>query len=144
MRGVVSLFAGLVFGIGLIVADMTNPVKIQNFLDIFGTWDPSLIFVMGGAIAVTMPAFIYLKKQQKPLFSEDFGWPSRTDLDVKLITGSAIFGLGWGLGGAIGAKIGAGTVIGPQSFVGTDATIGTMGFLREGVRIGARAPCLCK
>jgi uncharacterized membrane protein YedE/YeeE len=99
MRGVVSLLSGLIFGIGLIVADMTNPAKVQNFLDIAGTWDPSLIFVMGGAIAVTMPCFMYLKKQEKPLFGEDFGWPSRTDLDPKLVTGSAIFGFGWGLGG---------------------------------------------
>ena len=99
MRAIVSLLGGLVFGIGLIVADMTNPAKIQNFLDIFGTWDPSLILVMGGAVAVTMPAFMYLKKLKRPLFAEDFGWPSRTDLDPKLITGSAIFGLGWGLGG---------------------------------------------
>lgn len=99
MRGIVSLVAGLIFGIGLIVADMTNPAKVQNFLDIAGTWDPSLIFVMGGAIAVTMPAFMFLKTRDKPLFGEDFGWPSRTDLDPKLITGSAIFGLGWGLGG---------------------------------------------
>ena len=99
MRAVVSLFAGLIFGIGLIVSGMTNPLKIQNFLDVFGLWDPSLVFVMGGAIAVAMPAFHYLKKQDKPLFGEDFGWPSRTDLDLKLITGSAIFGFGWGLGG---------------------------------------------
>lgn len=99
MRGIVSLFAGVLFGIGLIVADMTNPAKVQNFLDIAGTWDPSLMFVMGGAIAVTMPAFMYLKKKEKPLFGEDFGWPSRNDLDLKLVTGSAIFGLGWGLGG---------------------------------------------
>ncbi len=78
---------------------MTNPVKVQNFLDVFGTWDLSLAFVMGGAIAVTMPAFMYLKKQNKPLFAPDFGWPSRTDLDPKLILGSSIFGFGWGLGG---------------------------------------------
>lgn len=99
MRGFVSLSSGLLFGIGLIVAGMTNPAKVQNFLDIAGTWDPSLIFVMGGAILVTMPSFMYLRKKEKPLFAEDFGWPSRTDLDLKLVTGSAIFGLGWGLGG---------------------------------------------
>lgn len=99
MRGIVSLLSGLIFGVGLIVADMTNPAKVQNFLDIAGTWDPSLAFVMGGAIVVVMPMFRYLKTLEKPLFGEDFGWPSRTDLDVKLITGSAIFGFGWGLGG---------------------------------------------
>lgn len=99
MRAVVSLISGLIFGFGLIISDMTNPAKVQNFLDIAGTWDPSLIFVMGGAIVVVMPTFMYLKTLEKPLFGEDFGWPSRTDLDLKLITGSAIFGFGWGLGG---------------------------------------------
>jgi uncharacterized membrane protein YedE/YeeE len=99
MRGIVSLVSGLIFGIGLIVSGMTNPAKIQNFLDIFGTWDPSLMFVMGGAIAVTMPGFLFLKTKEKPLFAPDFGWPSRTDLDLKLIFGSSVFGFGWGLGG---------------------------------------------
>ena len=73
---------------------------------------------MGGAILVTMPSFIYLKKKEKPLFGEDFGWPSRTDLDLKLVTGSATFGLGWGLGGfcpgpALTAlpSIGTGTIL---------------------------------
>lgn len=99
MRALVSLVSGLIFGIGLIVADMTNPVKVQNFLDITGTWDPSLILVMGAAIGVTMPGYWYLRKHGRPLFSEGFSWPTRTDLDAKLITGAAMFGFGWGLGG---------------------------------------------
>lgn len=99
MRAVTSLLAGLVFGLGLIFGGMTNPAKVQNFLDIAGYWDPSLAFVMGGAIVVTLPAFAYLKRQKHPLFAANFSWPTRTDLDPRLITGSALFGLGWGLGG---------------------------------------------
>ncbi len=99
MRAFTSLLAGLVFGFGLIIGGMTNPAKVQNFLDVTGSWDPSLIFVMGGGIAVTMPAFAYLKRQRRPLFAEAFSWPVRTDLDPRLLTGSTLFGLGWGLGG---------------------------------------------
>jgi hypothetical protein len=99
MKPVVSLLSGLIFGLGLILSGLTNPAKIQNFLDVAGHWDPSLLVVMAGAVGVTLPAFRYLKTLRRPLFNEDFGWPSRTDLDLKLITGSAIFGVGWGLGG---------------------------------------------
>ncbi len=99
MSLVASLIAGLIFGIGLIISGMVNPAKVQNFLDLFGTWDPSLAFVMGGAIAVGLPGFWLLGKWSKPLFTEAFQWPTRTDFDSKLIVGSAIFGVGWGLGG---------------------------------------------
>ena len=78
---------------------MADPAKVQNFLDLFGTWDPSLAFVMGGAIAVTMPGFWLVIRRNKPFFNNVFHLPSRTDLDARLITGSAIFGVGWGLGG---------------------------------------------
>lgn len=79
---------------------MANPLKVQNFLDIFGTWDPSLAFVMGGAIAVTLPGYFWLRtKKQTPLFAEKFQWPTRTDLDLKLLAGAAVFGIGWGMGG---------------------------------------------
>jgi len=87
------------FGFGLLLSGMANPAKVQNFLDLFGTWDPSLAFVMGGAIAVTMPGFWLVIRRNKPFFNNVFHLPSRTDLDARLITGSAIFGVGWGLGG---------------------------------------------
>ena len=100
MRIIASLIAGLIFGIGLIISGMANPLKVQNFLDIFGTWDPSLAFVMGGAIAVTLPGYFLLRtKRQRPLFAEKFQWPTRTDIDTKLVTGAAVFGVGWGIGG---------------------------------------------
>ena len=94
-----TLFAGLLFGTGLILSGMANPAKVQNFLDLFGTWDPSLAFVMGGAIVMTMPGFWLVQKRIKPLFDDVFHLPTRTDFDARLVVGAAIFGIGWGLGG---------------------------------------------
>ena len=99
MRSLVTVFTGLIFGIGLIMSGMTNPAKVQNFLDLFGTWDPSLALVMGGAILITMPGFWLVQKRQTPLFEDAFLIPQKTNLDFYLLTGSAIFGIGWGLGG---------------------------------------------
>jgi len=100
MRIVASLATGLVFGFGLILSGMTNPAKVQNFLDVFGRWDPSLAFVMGGAIAVAATGFALLRKHaDAPLFGSAFGWPTQTDLDAPLLIGAAVFGIGWGLGG---------------------------------------------
>lgn len=99
MRILVTLFAGLLFGTGLILSGMTNPSKVQNFLDLFGDWDPSLAFVMGGAIAVTMPGFWLVQKRDTPFFNDVFHLPTRTDFDTRLIVGAATFGIGWGLGG---------------------------------------------
>ena len=100
MRMLASLAAGLVFGIGLILSGMTNPAKVQNFLDVRGTWDPSLAFVMGGAVAVAAAGFAWLRSRADgPLFGGAFGWPTRTDLDAPLLSGAALFGVGWGLGG---------------------------------------------
>ena len=99
MKNLLTLISGLLFGFGLLLSGMADPAKVQNFLDLFGTWDPSLAFVMGGAIAVTMPGFWLVIRRNKPFFNEVFHLPSRTDLDARLITGAAIFGVGWGLGG---------------------------------------------
>lgn len=95
----VALLSGLFFGLGLIVSGMTNPAKIIGFLDVFGAWDPSLAFVMGGAIAVTMPAFYLLKKRHKTLLNLSFSWPTRKDINMPLVAGSVLFGIGWGLAG---------------------------------------------
>ena len=99
MKNLLTLISGLLFGFGLLLSGMADPAKVQNFLDLFGTWDPSLAFVMGGAIAVTMPGFWLVIRRNKPFFNDVFHLPSRTDLDTRLITGAAIFGVGWGLGG---------------------------------------------
>ena len=94
-----TLFAGLFFGSGLILSGMANPTKVQNFLDIFGTWDPSLAFVMSGAILVTAPGFWFVQKRSTPFFHDMFHLPTRNDIDARLVAGAAIFGIGWGLGG---------------------------------------------
>ena len=100
MKQLFALLSGLVFGIGLIVSGMADPAKVLNFLDVFGIWDPSLAFVMGGAIAVTAPGFAWLfRSRQTPYFDNTFRVPTRNDLEPKLLTGAAIFGVGWGLGG---------------------------------------------
>jgi len=99
MKNLVTLISGLLFGFGLLLSGMANPAKVQNFLDLFGTWDPSLAFVMGGAIAVTMPGFWLVTRRSTPFFNDVFHLPTRTDFDARLISGAAIFGVGWGLGG---------------------------------------------
>ena len=99
LRALSSLIAGLIFGLGLVISGMINPAKIQNFLDITGSWDPSLAFVMGAALIVTGVGFAVLKTSSRPLLDTRFQWPTRTDLDPRLISGSATFGAGWGLAG---------------------------------------------
>ncbi len=92
-----SLLSGIIFGIGLTIAGMTNPAKIVAFLNITGEWDPSLIFVMGGAIVFTAPFFYLLRNKNKPFFSSAFQLPTNTKIDRKLIFGSSLFGIGWGM-----------------------------------------------
>ena len=99
MRNVFSLTSGLIFGFGLAVSSMINPVKIVGFLDITGNWDPSLAFVMGGAVFVTALTFRLILKRPKPIFTDIFELPSKVSLDGKLITGAAIFGIGWAMSG---------------------------------------------
>jgi uncharacterized membrane protein YedE/YeeE len=94
-----GLIAGIVFGIGLSIAGMVNPAKVVSFLDFFGNWDPSLAFVMGGAVAVYAIGYQLIMKRAKPLFAEGFQVPSRRDIDARLITGAVLFGAGWGLAG---------------------------------------------
>lgn len=99
MIAFVALLAGLVFGLGLILSGMGNPAKVQNFLDVFGTWDPSLALVMAGAIAVAIFAFTWAKRRKTSLLGEPMQLPTATALDGKLLTGAALFGIGWGLAG---------------------------------------------
>ena len=99
MIAIAALIAGLVFGLGLILSGMGNPAKVQNFLDIFGTWDPSLGLVMGGAIAVGLIAFTWAKRRKTSVLGEPMQLPTATVVDRKLLTGAAMFGAGWGLAG---------------------------------------------
>ena len=99
MQPLVSLVAGVVFGLGLAVAEMTNPLKVLDFLDLAGNWDPSLAFVMGGAVIVTLVAFRFVLRRPVPLYGDRFHLPTLTQLDRKLLGGAALFGIGWGLAG---------------------------------------------
>lgn len=94
-----AFVSGLVFGLGLILAGMANPAKVLGFLDIAGLWDPSLAFVMGGAISIGLIAFMIAKKRTISFLGLPIGLPSSTTLDKRLVLGSLAFGLGWGLAG---------------------------------------------
>jgi len=94
-----SLVAGLIFGAGLAVSGMTQADKVINFLDLTDNWDPSLMFVMVGAIGIHLVLFRLILQRESPLFATRFGVPSRTDIDMRLVGGSAIFGIGWAVGG---------------------------------------------
>ena len=96
---VFALGAGFLFGTGLWVSGMANPKKVLGFLDVTGDWDPSLMLVMGGAVAVTLIFFRVILKKQKPLLEEKFHLPTRKDIDMPLVAGAAIFGIGWGTAG---------------------------------------------
>lgn len=98
-RSFSALIAGLLFGAGLTISAMLNPAKVMAFLDIFGAWDPSLAFVMGGASLVTVPGYFILRKTEKPLLEKQFFWPEATQIDPKLLGGAILFGAGWGLSG---------------------------------------------
>lgn len=94
-----SFFLGLLFGAGLCVSGMVNPFKVIGFLDIAGRWDASLALVMAGAAGVMFAAYRLKLKMRKPLCGDEFNMPSATQIDSPLVLGSAIFGIGWGLGG---------------------------------------------
>jgi len=99
MNKIISLLCGIVFGIGLVISEMINPEKVLGFLNIFKDWDPSLAFVMTGALIVSTPVFHLFKNKKKPLFSSNFLISSNKEVDKKLIIGSVLFGGGWGLVG---------------------------------------------
>jgi len=99
MNKIISLTAGIIFGIGLAVSEMVNPAKVLAFLDLFGDWDPSLAFVMIGALIVSSPLFHLIKNKEKPLFTDSFNYSKNKDINNRLIIGSSLFGAGWGLGG---------------------------------------------
>lgn len=99
MRILIGLVTGLIFGLGLVISGMSDPAKVLNFLDFFGSWDPSLAFVLGGAVLVTFIGYRLVWVRGGPLSGGRFDLPTRSDLDPRLLAGAAIFGLGWGLGG---------------------------------------------
>lgn len=100
MLAITAFCCGLLFSFGLVISGMSNPAKVLGFLDITGHWDPSLAAVMAGALLVFAPGFyLLMKRREKPLLSSRFHWPEQRPVDRKLILGSCIFGIGWGLSG---------------------------------------------
>ena len=95
----VPLLAGTIFGAGLMLGGMTDPARVRGFLDLFGAWDPTLAFVMGGAVLVMALAWLLQKRMQRPVFATSFALPDRSDITAKLVGGSALFGIGWGIAG---------------------------------------------
>ena len=99
MRLISTYLIGVVFGVGISISGMANPAKVLNFFDVAGTWDPSLAFVMGGALIVTFLGYRFVLRNPAPMMSPSFQMPTRRDLDLPLIGGSAFFGIGWGISG---------------------------------------------
>ena len=100
MAAIVSaLLIGALFGFGLAVSEMIDPGRVIGFLDVTGRWDPTLLFVMGGALAVTLPGFALILRRARPLLAEFFALPTKSRLDGSLIAGAIIFGIGWGIAG---------------------------------------------
>jgi uncharacterized protein len=94
-----ALIAGILFGLGLAISQMISQQKVIGFLDLFGNWDPSLAFVMGGAVAVTALLFRFVLRRPNPVFEEKFYVPQTNNIDAPLILGSTLFGIGWGIAG---------------------------------------------
>ncbi|NHN79254.1 YeeE/YedE family protein [Azotobacter chroococcum] len=99
MRRLTALLAGLIFGLGLLLAGMSNPAKVLGFLDLGGAWDPSLALVMASAIGVALLPFSWARRQQRSLLGAPMQLPQKRELDRRLIGGSLLFGIGWGIAG---------------------------------------------
>ena len=141
MHVLAALLSGLVFGLGLLVSGMANPAKVLGFLDLAGRWDPSLALVMAGAIAVGMLAFSVARRRTVSLLGLDMIWPKTRHIDRRLIGGSVLFGIGWGIAGfcpgpAI-ASLGAGSLK-PLLFV--LAMVAGMGLFELAERLRRRHP----
>ena len=112
-QAIASFCCGALFALGLALAGMTQPLKIIGFLDVFGNWDPSLVFVLASAVGVYYVSFQFVVKRKTPMLGGKFMIPTRTDLDPKLIVGGLLFGAGWGISGLcpgpILATVGTGT-----------------------------------
>ena len=123
-RNISALVAGLVFGLGLTISEMVNPAKVLAFLDLFGNWDPSLAFVMGGALIITAIGYRLVWTQTKPVFANTFQVPGNRAIDSRLAVGAVLFGMGWGLVGLC-----PGPAISALSFGGTSVYLflGAMG-----------------
>ena len=114
-RIIIPLLSGVIFGAGLALGGMTDPARVRGFLDLFGDWDPTLAFVMGGAVIVMAIAWVVQKQLVHPVFAESFALPGTQDLNPKLIGGAALFGIGWAIAGLCPGPGIAALVIEPAS-----------------------------
>ena len=96
---IITLVSGIIFGFGLGLSQMMDRDRVLGFLDVTGDWDPTLLFVLGGAVTVTVIAFRFVLRRSHPLFADKFSLPTRKDIDLPLLGGATLFGLGWGIGG---------------------------------------------
>lgn len=113
-----ALAAGILFGLGLAVSQMADPAKVLGFLDIAGRWDPSLALVMASALAVTAAGYRLVLRRPAPVFGKEFGLPAARAIDMRLIAGAAVFGIGWGLAGFCpGPAIAALAWLQPESLI---------------------------
>jgi uncharacterized membrane protein YedE/YeeE len=117
MRVVLTLLSGVLFGVGVTISGMVNPVKVLNFMDLAGAFDPTLVFVMGAGLLVTVIGYRIVLGRATPLFADRFHLPSVAAIDARLISGAALFGLGWGLSGFCPGPAVASLVFGSQQSV---------------------------
>ncbi len=119
--------SGLLFGMGLAISGMVNPAKVIGFLNLTGSWDPTLVLVMGGGLAVTVPAFHWILKNPTPLFADRFFLPTLQHIDPKLLLGAVLFGVGWGIAGFCpGPALAALVTFNPQVLLFVGAMIAGM------------------
>jgi uncharacterized membrane protein YedE/YeeE len=142
MRNLIALGVGLIFGVGLCVSGMTEPAKVLGFLDIAGLWDPSLAFVMGGAVAIGLIAFGFARRRRTAFDGEPIQLPTARVIDPPLVIGGLVFGIGWGLAGICP---GPGVVdvgfLNPRALVFVAAmAVGMLAYKLAGLRLPARAP----
>jgi uncharacterized membrane protein YedE/YeeE len=127
----VPLAAGTIFGAGLTVGGMTDPARVRGFLDLFGDWDPTLAFVMGGAVLVMALAWAVQRRMLRPFFADGFALPDRNDLTPRLVGGSALFGVGWGIAGLCPGPGFAALAIAPaEAAIFVAAMLAGMGLVR--------------
>ena len=118
MIRLISLLSGIIFGLGLTISGMVNPQKVLGFLNLFGEWDPSLIFVMVGAIIIFAPMHFIFKRKSRPIFAKEFQINNNRNIDKKLLIGSGLFGAGWGLAGLCpGPAISSISFLNPNSLI---------------------------
>jgi len=137
LRNLPILLSGILFGAGLALGGMTDPARVRGFLDLLGNWDPTLAFVMGGAVLVMVVAWQLQPRLARPLFADTFSLPTRSDLTPRLIGGAALFGIGWGIAGLCPGPGIAAMVIEPLSAaIFTAAMLAGMAIARltEGAR----------